>query len=104
MSDTVRVKVLCGSCGKLICRVVDTPHGVVYELNITARGTVLPTTDPRTVFCAEHGMPDLHDGEIVSVDDDGRVAGVFSALELARGDGKVHVYRARVSRTWTRRD
>jgi hypothetical protein len=104
VSDDVRVKVLYGSCGRLMCRIVDTPGGLVYKLNITARGTVLPTSDPRTVFCPDHGVPDLHDGQIAGYDPDGRYLRVADTIEQARADGKIHTFRAPVSRTWKRRD
>jgi hypothetical protein len=92
-SGVVRVKVLCGSCARLICRIVDTPRGMVYRPNVGPPGA-LATFDARTVFCLEHGVPNLHDGQI---------AGAAEHVARARADGKVHTFRVSVSHTWTSR-
>ena len=92
--SVVRVKVLCHSCGRLICRIADTSQGVTYTPNLGTTGAVA-ALDARAVFCPEHGVPDLHEGQI---------AGAEADLAMARQDGRIHTFHATVSRTWKRRD
>ena len=50
---------LCRLCEppRLLCRILDTPHGPVYLIPGEYAGG--STSSPAGVFCPEHGWPDL---------------------------------------------
>ena len=80
MTETARVKVRCGQCGTVLCTVVDDGEETFYRLR---QGTSM---DANTVFCADHGWPDLA-AESLAAD-----------LAQARRSGRLVTHRSRVSR------
>lgn len=77
---TDRVKVLCGKCGRLICRVVEHDGGELrYRYTVGGGGL---TDDPGAVFCPEHGWPELG------------AEALAQKLSAARESGRVGVFRA----------
>jgi hypothetical protein len=67
MGETVSgppsVKILCGGCGRLLCRVYDTPEGRAYWITGGHGGWA---SGPGGVFCADHGWPDLADPKLAA--------------------------------------
>ena len=60
---SAQVKVVCGSCGNLIGRLVEDSGELEYRLTLGGGGR---GNGPMTIFCSEHGWPDLDDAEIRS--------------------------------------
>jgi len=83
--ETARVRVICGACGRTVCQIVDTGRGVMYKLHFGPKGAPL-NFDPATVFCPEHGWPDLE------------TSAVAKKLDTARSTGKVTTHRAPCAR------
>ena len=79
----VRVKVLCGQCRDLLCRIVDTADGDTFYR--VPYGGGAETFSPDLVFCAKHGWPDFDSPDLAA------------QLAAARETGTVKTHRARVS-------
>lgn len=73
------VKVLCGTCGRLLGRVTVTPHGRAYEVTAGHGGTA---NMPSGMWCPVHGWPDLDDPKL--------------AARLDAADGRIVTHRARM--------
>ena len=58
MTRPPSVKVLCGRCGRPLCRVTPGPGGPDYRLAGRGGGTA---SGPAGVACPDHGWPDLAD-------------------------------------------
>ena len=60
MTGRPEVRVLCPDCKppRLLCRVIGSPHGPVYEITAGLGGW---TYSPAGVWCPDHGWPDLAD-------------------------------------------
>lgn len=82
MSDTL-VRVLCGECGNLVCRVMAADDGRVYYKCVAGNG--MTTYDPRGVFCSAHGWPDLAHPALAA------------KVAKARGHDRIAVFRAPMS-------
>jgi hypothetical protein len=83
MTETLLVKVICGSCGNLIGRIVGNEEGhIAYRMAIAGGALNL---NPRAIFCSEHGWPDL------------KAADALEKIEQARREQKVVTHRARCS-------
>jgi hypothetical protein len=81
MTEDLLLKVVCGSCGKLIGKVVDHDRQIAYRM-IAGPATGL-NVDPATIWCIEHGWPDLASEEVAA------------KLTRARTTGKPATHRAR---------
>ena len=79
MSVDTLVKVLCDSCGRFMCRVVDVGDHLAYRTTVGGGGLNL---DAAAVFCPEHGWPDLADEKLLA------------QAERARESGRVATHRA----------
>jgi len=77
--DTL-VKVLCDSCGRFMCRVVDHGDHLAYRTTVGGGGLHL---DAAAVFCPDHGWPNLADEKLLA------------QVKRARDSGKVATHRAR---------
>jgi hypothetical protein len=86
MTDVTRVTVLCASCGRRLCRVMDTPSGVAYRLDVGSRGAPLHS-HPDAVFCPEHGWPDLNTPSLVRQLDKARTTDTVTTHRAPCGIG-----------------
>lgn len=80
MKDETLVRVLCGSCGRLICRVVDSGDRLAYRITVGSGGL---NTSNGAVFCADHGWPNLNDPKLLA------------KVDAARAANKTTTHRAR---------
>jgi hypothetical protein len=83
MTEMLLVKVICGSCGKLIGRIVGNEEGDIGYRMAIAGGAL--NLNPRSIFCPEHGWPDLND------------PAVLRKIEKARATQTTVTHRARCS-------
>ncbi len=81
MTEELLLKVVCGSCGNLIGKIVDYDGRRAYRL-VAGPATGL-NFDPATIWCAEHGWPDLESSDVAE------------KLLTTRRTGRAATHRAR---------
>lgn len=81
MNRDTLARLLCGSCGETIARVVDTPGGDLGYVTPYLGGSTATTL--LGVWCPSHGRPQVTTEQIAT------------AAETARETGRVQVIRAR---------
>lgn len=79
------VKIICGACGRLMGRIVESDGEQLYQLVVGGGGVTL---DPGAVFCPDHGW----------LDPNAEADTLVKKIAQARKSGRVQVLRATPSR------